>query len=84
MKTATKFRKNTSTTGDEEKEDRRNNIVIPYVSGVSKKLRRIFNKDRNWSTLKTTHPNTSKATLCMQSNAVRNAQICTLVKPNNH
>ncbi|XP_070835613.1 uncharacterized protein [Chaetodon trifascialis] len=29
---------------EEEKRDRRHNIVIPYVSGVSEKLRRIFNK----------------------------------------
>ncbi len=28
----------------EEKKDKRYNIVIPYVSGLSEKLRRIFNK----------------------------------------
>lgn len=35
-----------NTIGDEEKKDRRNNIVIPYVSGISEKLRSIFNKHR--------------------------------------
>ena len=44
VKTATKSKKDTNATGEEERKNRRNNIVIPYVSGVSEKLRRIFNK----------------------------------------
>ena len=44
VKTATRSRKNTNTMGDEEKKNKRNNIVIPYVSGVSEKLRRLFKK----------------------------------------
>lgn len=29
---------------EEEKKNKRNHVVIPYLSGVSEKLRRIFNK----------------------------------------
>ncbi|XP_023255234.1 uncharacterized protein LOC111649770 [Seriola lalandi dorsalis] len=43
-KTTTRSRKNTNTEDAEKMKDKRRNIVIPYVSGVSEKLRRIFNK----------------------------------------
>ncbi|KAM7378702.1 hypothetical protein PAMP_004307 [Pampus punctatissimus] len=46
VKTATGSRKNTNKGVEKEKQDKRNNIVIPYVSGVSEKLRRIFSKHR--------------------------------------
>ena len=39
-----KTRKKTNKVVEKEKQNKRNNIVIPYVSGVSEKLRRIFNK----------------------------------------
>ena len=44
VKTATVARKNTKKDGEEKKKTRRNNIVIPYVSGISEKIRRVFNK----------------------------------------
>ncbi|XP_040922260.1 uncharacterized protein LOC121200823, partial [Toxotes jaculatrix] len=40
----TRSRKNTNREDVENMEDKHKNIVIPYVSGVSEKLRRIFNK----------------------------------------
>ncbi len=90
VKTATRSSKNTNSVGVEEKKNEHNNIVIPYVSGVSEKLRRIFNKHHipvfflNWHTPKTVHHTPRKATWCMRSNAVRNARTYILVKPNNH
>ena len=36
--------RNKNRVAEEEKRDRRHNITIPYMSGVSEKLRRIFNK----------------------------------------
>ena len=44
VKTATRSRKNNNTVGGEEKKNKCNNIVIPYVSRVSEELERIFNK----------------------------------------
>ncbi len=44
VKTATCSSKNTNSVSVEERKNKRNNIVIPYVSGVSEKLRRIFNE----------------------------------------
>uniref|UniRef100_A0A1A8DK57 GIY-YIG domain-containing protein n=1 Tax=Nothobranchius kadleci TaxID=1051664 RepID=A0A1A8DK57_NOTKA len=37
-------RKEDQTPAREDKKDRRNNLVIPYVAGVSEKLRRVFSK----------------------------------------
>ena len=44
VKTAAASRKSNSKVVVKERQNKRNNIVIPYVSGVSEKLRRIFNK----------------------------------------
>ncbi|CAI5669152.1 unnamed protein product [Oreochromis niloticus] len=39
-----RHRKEDQTPAREDKKDRRNNVVIPYVAGVSEKLRRVFSK----------------------------------------
>ncbi|KAL3972435.1 transcription elongation factor S-II [Sarotherodon galilaeus] len=44
IKSAKRHRKEDQTPAREDKKDRRNNIVIPYVAGVSEKLRRVFSK----------------------------------------
>ncbi|XP_065326070.1 uncharacterized protein LOC135932513 [Pelmatolapia mariae] len=44
IKSAEMHRKEDQTPAREDKKDRRNNIVIPYVAGVSEKLRRVFSK----------------------------------------
>ena len=95
LKMATRF-KNTNTACGGEK-NRCNKIVIPYVSGVSEKLRIIINKhripvffnlathsERNWYILKTTHHTPRQAISCMQSSAVRKVQTYISVKMNNH
>ncbi|XP_044151431.1 uncharacterized protein LOC122939429 [Bufo gargarizans] len=44
VKTEGRRRKSTKTTSEGEKHDKRKNMVIPYVAGLSEKLKRIFNK----------------------------------------
>ncbi|KAL3978929.1 G2/M phase-specific E3 ubiquitin-protein ligase [Sarotherodon galilaeus] len=44
IKSAKSHRKEDQTPAREDKKDRCNNIVIPYVAGVSEKLRRVFSK----------------------------------------
>ncbi|XP_062907927.1 uncharacterized protein LOC134348437 [Mobula hypostoma] len=44
IKTATKNSKDISTTDRGKEQSRQKNVVIPYVAGISEKLRRIFNK----------------------------------------
>ncbi|XP_050924570.1 uncharacterized protein LOC127140827 [Lates calcarifer] len=44
LKTAAGSKKKTIDVVGKEKQNKRNNIVIPYVAGLSEKLRRIFNK----------------------------------------
>ncbi|XP_070401572.1 uncharacterized protein [Nothobranchius furzeri] len=44
IKSAKMHRKEDQTPAREDKKDRCNNLVIPYVAGVSEKLRRVFSK----------------------------------------
>ena len=56
---ATKRSRNNSSTTQEEERNKPHNVVIPYVAGVSEKL-------RNWFTLRTKFPDTTLTMLLMQ------------------